>query len=321
MVGGGERDCGVPPQQTATHDRKGVFLRQKSSTHLVRVSLDGGVAQDEELGEVPWDVVGVARGRLEPREHRGGVQPVHVNLAGRTHVRFAARKCAIVTVVVDMEVKGGESRYQRNKRERGEAGGGGLVLGEETSTKHKRRIHNTQASNTALARENNGGMAPITGEQSRAGVALKGRPPLRKLDRWLTCSRPVVKMQCCVRSPELHHRSKTPCHVRLQPHQHLPPRRSHHTSVHDKIYTTPYTRCSPCRRLVGKKKTQGQGHPCALSASTPTARHVKPIHLMHRGMYPVPSPRTRRGTHGYIAPTVFNFLSIKEHNELISGID
>lgn len=46
----------------------------------MRVSLHDGAADNEELAKVPRDIPGAPRSRLEPREERGGVEPVHLDL-------------------------------------------------------------------------------------------------------------------------------------------------------------------------------------------------------------------------------------------------
>ena len=78
--------CGKNHQKTRTEENLHQVIQYHprnapaTPTHLMRVSFNDGAADDEKLAEVPGDVSRVPRGRLEPREERGGLESVHFNL-------------------------------------------------------------------------------------------------------------------------------------------------------------------------------------------------------------------------------------------------
>ena len=76
------------------------------STHLMRVSLDDRTADYEELAEVPGDISGAARGGLEPREERGGLEAVHLDLRATRHrIEFRRKTSNVKTRVQQQPIR------------------------------------------------------------------------------------------------------------------------------------------------------------------------------------------------------------------------
>ncbi len=106
-------------------------------THLVRVSLDGRAADNEELAEVPGDVPGCARRGLEPREQRGGPEAVHLDLrAGARHrtgfesisvslsrnkTHNSSRRCWL-PLLFDVGARNAELRWTRRRPKKARGG-------------------------------------------------------------------------------------------------------------------------------------------------------------------------------------------------------